>query len=172
MSDTYVGLTIRKEVLRKDSVNIDLETLKEVALEAMQYYCQHAGQDCPDVEIQRTLPERLGIEEYRVNPDLPFKVRLSLEAENYAPFNSWMEVDEPDSREWAFITDLAIHLSGKFPELTFNANSSFFHTPNCDEGEKYTSLFKNGALLARLTRQEWVEKYLGGHYPQRLVKET
>ncbi len=38
MTDNYVGLTIRTEVLRKDGVTVDIENLREIAVEAMKYY--------------------------------------------------------------------------------------------------------------------------------------
>ena len=38
MADTYVGLTIRTEVIEEDGVTVDLETLKKIAVEAMKYY--------------------------------------------------------------------------------------------------------------------------------------
>jgi hypothetical protein len=59
------------------------------------------------------------------------------------------------------LIDLAYYISSKFPELTFNVSSDFSRNPNCAEEEKYTSLFRNGILIRQLTRQEWIENYLG-----------
>lgn len=164
MTDNYVGLTIRAEVLEKDGATVDIEILKEIAVEAMKYYYQYTHRSCSEIIVERTLPDNLCIEEYSVQPEDDLRIKLSLEPENFAPFNCWMEVDRPNSKEWDLLVNLAGHLSGKFPELTFNVGSSFFGDPNCAEEEKYTNLFKNRNLIEQLTRQEWVEKYLSTKY--------
>jgi hypothetical protein len=87
MSDNYIGLTIRTEVLDKDGVTVDIETLKKIALEAMKYYYKYTHRSCPEVKLQRLFPDNLGIEEYSVKPESDLRIRLSLEPENYAPFN-------------------------------------------------------------------------------------
>ena len=167
MTNTYVGLTIRTEVLKEDDVTVGIEILKKIATEAMKYYYQCTQTICPEINIQKSLPDHLGIEEYNIKPENDLKIRLSLEPENYAPFNCWMEVNQPNSKEWDLLIDLAHHISSKFPELTFNVNSNYSGDSNCAANEKYTNLFKNGLLTGQLTRQEWVEKYLGTRYWQK-----
>ena len=164
MADNYVGLTIRTEVLEEDGVTVDIDTLKKIAVEAMKYYYKYTRKKCPEINNQRLLPDNLCIEEYDVKPEGDLRIKLSLESENYAPFNCWMEADCPDSKEWLLLIDLARHLSGEFPNFTFNVSSSFFRKPNCAEEEKYTNLFKKGTQVGQLTRQEWVERYLGVKY--------
>ena len=164
MTDNYVGLTIRREVLNKDGVTVDIEALKKIAVETMKYYYKYTKKSCPEINIQRLLPDNLCIEEYNVEPEGDLRIKLSLESENYAPFNCWMEADHPNSKEWVLFIDLARYLSSKFPEFTFNVSSSFFRSSDCAEEEKYTNLFKDGVLVERLTRQEWVERYLGVKY--------
>ncbi|MBI4187086.1 MAG: hypothetical protein HY530_06255 [Chloroflexi bacterium] len=165
MADNYVGLTIRTEVLEKDGVAIDLETLEKVAMEAMQYYYQRNGErTCPEIKVRKMFPEAPWVEEYCVTPEAALKIKLSTEPENYAPFNCWMEAGQAGSREWGLLIDLAGHLSRKFPELTFTVSSTLFCAPDCPEDEKYTNLFKNGVLLEKLTRQQWAERYLRLRY--------
>lgn len=170
MGDYYVGLTIRKEVLDKDGISLDLDTLKTIAVEAMEHYLELMKQTCPEITIRSAYTERLGIQEYRVEPETNLKIRLSLEPENYAPFNSWIEVNAPNSKEWALLSKLARHLSRRFPKLTFNVASSFFAHPGRAEDEKYTLLFKNGRLKKKLTRQEWAETYLGTRFPRGYIR--
>ena len=164
MTDEYVGITVRSEVLEKDGITVDLETLKKIAVEAMGYYYQYLHKNCPEIKIEKLFSDNLGIEEYDVSPKSNLRIRLSLEPENYAPLNCWMEVDCPNSKEWALLMALGCHLSTQFPKLTFNISSSFFCKATCAESEKYTNLFKNGTLIRQLTRQEWVEGYLNTKY--------
>ena len=100
MTDNYIGLTIRREVLEKDDVTVDIKTLTEIAVEAMKYYHKYTRKICPEIKIQKLFSDRLGIEEYKVKPESDLKISLSLEPENYAPFNCWMEVSCPNSKEW------------------------------------------------------------------------
>ncbi len=164
MIDNYVGVTIRTEVLEEDGLTVNIETLKKIAVEAMKYYYEYTHKKCPEISIQRLLPDNLCIEEYNVKPEGDLRIKLSLESENRAPFNCWMEADCPNSKGWFLIVDLARHLSSEFPDFTFNVSSSFFRKSDCAEEEKYTNLFKKGTLVGQLTRQEWVEKYLGVRY--------
>ena len=160
MRDNYIGVTIRKEVLTKDGLAINLKTLKSIAIEAMQFFHNSMQKVCTDIVFEKLLPGNVMIQEYYVRPTTDLRIKLSLDTENYAPFNSWIEVDSPNSKKWLLMNDLAYHLSVKFPTITFNVNSSFCFDLSCAEDEKYTIMLKNGKIVARLTRKEWAETYL------------
>ena len=160
MRDNYIGVTIRKEVLTKDGLAINLKALKSIAIEAMHYYHKSLQKVCPDIVFEELLPGNMMIQEYNVRPTTGLRIKLSLDTENYAPFNCWMEVSCPNSKEWGLLNDLTRYLSTTFPTLTFNLDSSFSLSPHCTESEKYTNLFKNGVITQRLTRQQWAKTYL------------
>jgi hypothetical protein len=166
VTESYVGITIRTEVLDQDGITVDMETLEKIAIEATACYYKSRHETCPEVRIERVFPVHLGIEEYGVKPQTDLRITISREPENYAPFNCWMEVDHPNSNEWVLMMDLAQKLSARFSDLTFNVGSSLFSHPDCAEDEKYTIQFKNGMLIDRLTRQEWVKRYLHKKLPR------
>lgn len=160
MSENYVGITIRSEVLAADSIAIDLETLKKIAVAATKCYSQQSGEQTGFPTLEKRLPFRPDFQEYRLKTETDLRINISLSTENFAPFNCWMEVASPNSKKWSLIKDIAYNLSSKFPTISFNVNSSFCFDSNCAEDEKYTLRFKNGVIVERLTRKQWIETYL------------
>ncbi len=165
MQDKYVGLTIRTEVLQKNKISLDMKVLKEIAFKSVRYFHDYKEIPCPEIVFERSLSGSLGGDIYNVKPESGLRIRLSLEPNNHAPFNCWMEARGPNSEEWAFLIDLAFYLSSQFSELIFNTNSIFFNDPDCDQKEEYTNLFKDGRLLEQLSRIDWIRKYLGVNLP-------
>jgi hypothetical protein len=158
--DTYIGLTLRREIIEKDGLSIDLEALGKMAVEAIQYRHRHEGKISRHIFIERVLPSDLEVEEYIVRSETDLRIKLSMEPENYAPFNCWVEVSGPGSNEWTLLCDLASHLSTSFTDFTFIVNSSFCFVPNCPKDERFLNLFRNGDLFARLTHHEWIRSFL------------
>ena len=61
MRDNYIGVTIRREVLTKDGLAINLKMLKSIATEAMQSFHKSTQKVCPDIVFEKLLPGNMMI---------------------------------------------------------------------------------------------------------------